>query len=241
MKNLFHTHDSLGTPVIIKWYQTSMFSRQFTHDLANLWPIARLTYTRQEIDFLKKFPEAVGVEPFFTSCKPLFKNGTEHVNWQEVSGLMETILEKYFVMDPELIPEALKDKFKDYSLFLITVSDKGNDVQSGFIVFMTSPHYPEGTYKATMFAVEAQAQQQELRRLLMSSLFVIIPTTTRIFLDTRITNESMISECTTWGFTQDHHPQQEAYGSFNTKHWVFMEYLTEKQHLLQTAAQTLTP
>lgn len=236
--NQTFTHDNHGTPVILEAYSSTMFAPHFINDLASLWPIARPTYLKQEIDFLKKFPEVVPTEPYFAAFKPLFTQGTEVINWSEVSTLMEATLKNHFVVDPDAVPEAVKNNFKEYSLVMVTIRDEGAEAPSGFIVFMTSPTYPAGKVKATMFAVEPQSAGRNLRQLLMSSIFAIKPEIDHIFLDTRITNETMINECTEWGFKQDHNPSQEVYFNFNLKHWIFMEYRTEESDQLQKIAAT---
>lgn len=71
-------------------------------------------------------------------------------------------------------------------------------------------------------------QQRELEKLLMSSIFKLVPDTRRIFLHTRTTNEDAIKKYNSWGFVQF---------PGNLAGWPDFEYLAEKSNTLQQAAE----
>jgi GNAT superfamily N-acetyltransferase len=83
------------------------------------------------------------------------------------------------------------------------------------------------------------AQGRGIGKMLMSSIFRIIPTITRISLCTRVTNKNAINAYFKWGFTIDPNPEQESW--LIAEHWTSFKYDVEKTDVLQKTAENLKP
>ena len=90
-----------------------------------------------------------------------------------------------------------------------------------------------GDIKATYLAATPTAQGRGLATLLMGAIFKIVPSVKRIYLSTRVTNDTAQAAYKKWGFTQDLHPI--LWPGENPEHWVYFEYLADRVDLLQKA------
>ncbi len=107
----------------------------------------------------------------------------------------------------------------------------------GFITLLSRASYPPGTVKVMAFAVAPAYQNRGIGKILMSTVFKIFPNLTRLFLCTRITNQTAIEAYKAWGFTPDAEPIMDH--PFNLKHWIFLSYYPAATNTLQTAAMQL--
>ncbi len=98
----------------------------------------------------------------------------------------------------------------------------------GFIQFLTGSAFGSDGIKAGMLAVVPEVQDCGLHKILMSSIFKLMPKVQRIFVHTRVTNEYELDLYYSWGFS---HAKD---GS-----WVNSEYLIAKSDILQKAADQL--
>lgn len=94
----------------------------------------------------------------------------------------------------------------------------------GAIQFFITPAFEEGSIKAALFGVLPEAQNRGLEKLLMSSIFKILPDINHIFLHTRSTNQRAIALYKEWGFV-------EIAGKL--PNWTDLEYRVEQSKALQ--------
>ncbi len=233
----FIAQDKEGSSVQLEWRETSLVAPDFASTMKAMWRFARDAYLPVEMNFLKTHPEVVGKEAYFKPFEPLFKEGSDHVNWQAAEEVMESILKKHFLFDAAEFPEEMKKKIALDRCFVVMVQDNDTGKELGFITFLKRASYKPGDIKVMSFAVDTAYQGRGFGRLLMSSLFKIDPSVKRIFLSTRVTNQSALRAYSSWGFVQDKKPVIEH--QFNQDHWTFMEYVVQAKDTLQQTAQML--
>jgi ribosomal protein S18 acetylase RimI-like enzyme len=107
----------------------------------------------------------------------------------------------------------------------------------GFAAFMTRATYPAHTVKVMALGVKPEHQNRSLGKLLMSSIFKIMPETTNLFLCTRVTNNTALAAYKAWGFEHEANPIMDH--MFNLNHWTFLKYNPTEVTILQTVANTL--
>lgn len=233
----FFAHDKHGMAVVLEWHKTSIVAPEFAADMKNAWTFARDAYVPVEMDFLKAFPGVVGTEPYFAPFEPLFAAGVEHVDWNEAEKTMEAILKGHFVFDPAQFPKQVIEMFAQDTCFFVAIKDQATGTMLGFITFLMRSKYAAGDIKVMSLAVSVDHQNRGLGKLLMSSIFNIVPGINRIFLCTRVTNVIALKAYSSWGFTIDENPVLDH--AFNLKHWTFMEYKADQFDILQKVAKAL--
>ena len=238
-QGLFKAVDKQGVPVTIEWYRDGMFAQATIDTMAKMWECARQAYVPIELDFLKAFPEVVGAEPYYKPFELLFAQGTDNVDWQEASTVMEGMLKKHFVIDLSKIPASIVTHYQHDQSIIVTIKDANSQQQLGFMTFMIRAEYPVGHVKAIAAAVLPSAQGRGLGKLMMSALFNIVPHVELIFLSTRVTNTSALRAYEAWGFVRSDTPIQDPQHMFNPKHWVFMHYDATSHDILQKLAATV--
>lgn len=229
--------DKKGNPIIIEWKKTTFFSPEFVESMKNLWPVARNAYLPVEMDFLKAFPEVVGTEEYFKPFEVLFENGIEQVDWSKAKETMEALLKTHFVFDTSSFDPEILSQFEKDICYIVTVKDQKTNALLGFITFMQRATYKPHEIKVMSLGVDPRHQGCGLGRILMSSIFKIDPTIMRIFLCTRVTNQTALAAYHAWGFMLDEHPILDH--AFNLNHWIFLEYKANEQHILQDTAKEL--
>lgn len=233
----FLTNDKQSSEVLLEWCKTTLFAPEFAGLMKEAWELARIAYTPVEMQFLHKFPQVVGSEPYFTQFEPLFKNGIQEVDWHKAEEIMQSLLKSHFIIDASLIPDAVKEPFAKDVIYVVVVREPATKKMLGFITFMERVSYAPGEVKVMSFAVDPMHQHRGLGKLLMSSIITIKPTIKRISLCTRVTNEVALRAYSAWGFLTDEHPIMDH--PFNLAHWVFLDYRLDKNKTLQIAAAKL--
>lgn len=237
-QNQFLAKDKQETPVVLEWFKTNMFSPALAVALKDAWTFACDAYTPVEMQFLQAFPDLVGKEAYFKPFEPLFKDGVAKVDWAVATTVMQSILQGHFVFDPTKFPESVIKAYENDSCFFVTVKDAVSGQALGFIVFIMRANYPAGVVKVMYLAVDTAHQNRGLGKLLMSSIFKVVPEVKRVFLCTRVTNETALRAYRSWGFVNDENPILDH--AFNLEHWTFMEYKAEKQVVLQQVADEIS-
>lgn len=233
----FIAQDKNGMAVVLEWHKTSIVSQDFAALMKDAWTFARDAYVPVEMDFLKAFPQVVSTEPYFASFEPLFRDGIAHVDWNSAEKMMETILQGHFVFDPAQFPSQVVEMFgKDTSIF-VALKEQSTGKMIGFITFLIRASYAVGDVKVMSLAVDVAHQKRGFGKLLMSTIFKIIPDVTRIFLCTRVTNTVALNAYQAWGFIMDEKPVLDH--AFNLEHWTFMEYKADQSNILQNIADML--
>lgn len=234
----FQAQDNNGRNILIEWHITNMMSADFAHFMKSVWSFARDAYMPVEMDFLKAFPEIVGQEPYFAPFEPLFMNKEfSEIDWSAAKKTMETLLKGHFVFDPAQFPKQVIEMFGKDRVICVMAKEQSTGATIGFITFLMRQDYQSGDIKVMSFAVDVNHQKRGLGKILMSSIFKIIPTITRIFLCTRVTNVAALHAYRRWGFVIDHNPIMDH--AFNPDHWTFMEYKVDQSNILQKTAEKL--
>ena len=236
----FQAKDKSGRPVVLDWLKTDMLSPDYAAALKSVWDVARPAYTKIEVDFLKKYPDVVGTEAYFKPFEKLFKNNIKDVNWTLVEKKTQEILKNFFVFDPSQFPNAMKEKLANIAHIFVSIKDNTTNKTLGFVTFLITPEHAYGDIKCTVFAMLPEEQNKGLGKLLMGSILKILPDIKRIVLCTRITNTTAKQAYLNWGFVSDPNPTIGEHNyTFNTDHWIFLEYCTGKQNILEKVAGML--
>ena len=233
------TTDKQGLPIDIEWKVTSLQSPDFSEITKSVSDIAVQAYTRVETDFLREYPQAALEDEHLKSFEPLFTKGVENVDWSLVEDQQRAKLQSIFEMDlTSLAPEVIASLPKDMYFFVMAY-DAATSKLLGFIQFAVAPYYRTGDVKVITIAIAPEEQNRGLGKLLMSSVFEIIPNVQRIFLSTRPTNQVAICAYQAWGFTPDAHPVQDPSWQAVAGHWIYFEYQVNKNNILQKTADLL--
>ena len=219
-----------------------MASENYAQNLKKFWPIAESTYLNVEMDFLHAHPEVVGQDLFFKPFEEFFKHGPKNVDWVKTEAKMRAILKSIFMSDYSALSKEIKlgeeekKAFFETNVIFVMAKDKITKKLLGFISFMITPKFAKNEVKCTMFAVKTEEQNRGIGKMLMNSIFKIMPETERIFLCTRITNEKAQNAYYNWGFVKDPNPDNLENGyTFNLDHWIFLEYNSNRSNILQNS------
>jgi len=235
----FSAVDKGGNPVTLEWHIFNLLSPECAQSMASVWEVAAQAYVPVEVQFLRAFPEVVGAEPYFKPFEPLFAHDVESVDWRQAQQVMQSLLKNSFVYDLTTLPAEVTAQFAQDLCVFVTVKDTQAGTLLGFMTFMIRPDYAFGTVKVYTAGVVPVAHNRGLGKLLMSSIFRIIPTVKHIFLCTRVTNENALRAYRAWGFVHDPCPASDASHEFNLNHWTFMNYQAESRDGLQKVAATM--
>ena len=227
------TKDKQDTPLHIEWFCGQMFCHQNIDKMATLWAVARVAYVPVEIDFLKMFPNVVGAEPYYKPFEELFAHGVDHIDWSQATMIMEQVLKNHFVIDISKIPVSVRDLYQQNKSIIVTVKNEQTDELCAFMTFMMSAEYPAGYVKAMAAGVLPSMQGHGIGKLMMRTLFSIIPDISVIFLTTRVTNKNALHAYKSWGFVHCDNPIQDLHHVFNPNHWIFMKYDARQSDILQ--------
>ncbi|MFC1845722.1 GNAT family N-acetyltransferase [Candidatus Dependentiae bacterium] len=229
-EGIFSAHDKQKTPIYLEWKIRNAKAPDFANISADIANVSANAFTSVEVSFLQAYPDVVQKDEHFKAIKPLFKNGPEHVDWERVKNNMHETIEQIFLGDFSML---------DPNWLFIFVEAKNKDHrQLGAIQFLILPQYADGDIKVTSIAVQPEAQGKGIGRLLMSTIFKIIPGIKRIFLNTRITNRNAINAYQAWGFVKDTNPTDDPFIQLK-EHWINLEYKTSASDRLQKTAEQM--
>ncbi|HSW73762.1 MAG TPA: GNAT family N-acetyltransferase, partial [Candidatus Limnocylindria bacterium] len=113
---------------------------------------------------------------------------------------------------------------------IVTVTDTKSGKLLGIIQFLVSPSFADGNVRVCLFGLASEAHDRGIEKLLVSSIFKIVPDITRLFLHTRVTNSKALDLYQSWGFERYAGPLAD---------WADLEYVTEKAATLQKVALAL--
>lgn len=212
--NSFITHDKAGNKVYLEWETIQGQSPELTQKVRSLADILTQTYTQQELRFAQKHPEAIAQDYFLKPLAPLFEKA--NIDLKIVENKINEIFNRFFTQT-----EFAQFSSADEINYFVTAKNASGKIL-GFIQFLNNPDFSAGTIKAGMFAVTSEDLQEELRAILMSSIFSILPETQRIIVHTRITNTNLLDLYKKWGFTHK-----------IDNYWVNSEYITASSDVLQ--------
>lgn len=214
---------SLTAPYHLVWESVDVTTKRLNEVLQEAAPLLAQTYVAMELDFVRKHPEAVKTEMFLKPYETLCKDGIEHVDWKDLEAALYAQLVQFFC----------NTDFAQYLApgerqWFVTAKEVTTGKTVGVIQLIVLPEYEPGTVKVAMFGVDTDACGKEIEKLLLSSIFRVIPELSRIFLHTRKTNGAMITALEVLGFTPFKGP---------LPYWQDMEYLCKNTDQLQKVAQ----
>ncbi|MFN8770285.1 MAG: GNAT family N-acetyltransferase [Neisseriaceae bacterium] len=218
--------DSCGVDVIIEWEYIDAKSQFLSEKIKSLSQLLIDSYAKIELQFAKKYPENVKNEMFLASLEPLLKDGVGNTDWVNVEKQIKAVLKSFFI-------ETDWTKFSnddDIHLFVI-VRESNSEEPLGMAQFLITSEYDYATVKVALYdGVMPLEPHRELNKLLISSIFKILPNIERIFLHTRSTNEEAINTHESFGFRKF---------SGNLINWTDLEYLTKQSNQLQELSKSL--
>lgn len=222
-KNVPHSgqcsaYDTNYDRMTLKWHMYNAASPECTQAVKNLSEIFIQTYTRQEVEFAHKKPKKVSTDMFLKGVAHLFANGINNVDWDAVEKGVRAEMEDFF-------------RAKDFAqwanpdeIVIFVVAQNNGGEQLGAIQFCASPDFAYGNVKVGLAGILTDFRLRGIQRVLMGSIFKILPTTTRIFLHNRPTNAHTICLYLDWGFDQITGTMED---------WLDFEYVASNNKTLQ--------
>lgn len=210
--------DKQGRALMLNWHLLATQSAAFMPCMNEIADLAAHAFTEVEYAFLKAYPQAVKTERLYQHLAPLFEKEMDEVDWKQVKKNIYDIIHRLYTST-----DWSKFGIDDVYIF-VTAREPNANRLTGFITFFIRPSYPFGTCKVTAMGVSEDEQGRGIGKLLMGSIFKIVPEVTRVFLSTRVTNARALAAYHTWGFSEDRHPIQETGHVFNPEYWKFLEY-----------------
>ena len=235
----FSAKDKFGLPVILEWKRTDITSPELAEFKKYICEIASQTLAPVEMEFLRRYPESVNQELFLKACAPFFENGPEAVNWEMVKEKIQSTIKQFYLTDLSSFGADIIKPLLDDIYFLVTVMDSETGKPLGFTMFSITPALPFGNIKVINIAIAQAEQNRELDKLLMSSIFKIIPNVERLFIFSRPTNDHAIKTYSSWGFAEDKHVVQDPNHKVNMDYTMLFEYRAERNEILQKTAQAM--
>lgn len=235
----FSRQDNLGNPIILEWRKMHIQSPQLAEVKKEVCEIASEVLAPAEAEFLRAYPDRVQHEVFLRSCAELLADPGA-IDWKQVTNQIKTTLKQFFLMDiASFGKEAIKPLLDDV-YFFITAKDQESGELLGFISFAITPALPMGDIKLMNLAVPKESKDRGLEKILLCTIFKLIPQTERIFVGTRSTSRSIVELYRLLGFTDDLTPIQDPNHQFNMEYWTILEYKARHCNLLQLMANTLS-
>lgn len=235
----FEVKDELNRSILIEWKASDILSpdlAEFKQSIAN---IAAKTLAPTEVLFLKAFPKALSHEMFLKPCIPLFANGLEKVNWVLVEETIESSIKQFYLADlSKFGMEMIKPLLNDVYLFS-TIKDKETHTILGFMICSITPALPNGDVKLINLVVVDEEQNKGLEKLLLSSIFTIIPQIKRIFCFARPTNTSALTLYQNLGFTKDLYSPEDPNHKVDMNYLIRLQYKTDESDILQDNANLI--
>jgi len=222
----FSANNGFDAPILIEWEKINPHSSRLSEKITSLSDLLVQSYSQIEIQFARKHPEAVPNELFLKPLESLFKDGLENVDWNLVEEKMKINLKEFLISTDWGKYSGANDIH-----FFVTAKDKQTEALIGMIQFIATPEFPYGNFKIALYdGVMPIRNNCNLEKLLMSTIFKLLPTTKRLFFHTRITNESAIDSHRSIGFTPF---------PGNLDNWIDLEYIAKHTDILQEMAKLL--
>ncbi len=232
----FETKDAFGNPVLLEWIKTSILSPELAAFKKTICPLACKEIAPLELQFLRTHPEAAPAELFLRSSAPLLENGVETADWKAIEEKIQATIEQFYHMDlSKFGPEMIKPLLNDVYLCM-TIKNKEEDTLLGYLMCAVTPALPFGNIKVINLVVRSEEKDRGLEKVLMSSLFKLVPQTQRIFFFVRPTSKHALQTYHSLGFAEDLDLFQDPNHKVDTKYLTPLEYKSESSEILQKAA-----
>jgi hypothetical protein len=221
----FFSEDSSHKDWIIEWEKIESNSDRLNEKIKELSPLLINAYSNIELDFAKKFPESVKNEMFLKSLASLFEGNVNNIDWNLAEKQIKEVLKNFFIeTDWKQF-----SKIEDIHIFSVAKEKNTNNV-IGVAQFLITSDHDHGHIKIALYDGVNPLNNPELNKLLLSSIFKLIPKTARLYFHTRITNEKAINTHQEFGFTKF---------SGALPNWIDLEYKAENENCLQSIANSL--
>ena len=227
----FEAKDKAGAPIILEWQVTNVHEPEYVHIMQSVADLFIQAFGSYEVRFLKAHPEAVSMaskkDPY-KQLAPLFKDGVEAVDWVAVESTMASMARSYW--ETQTLGTDVMRRYSKSIFVFVTAKDAGTQESLGFVVYRIDNDDPKGTVIVEPLAVIPVTQKRGLGKLLVASIFKLVPAVTRIGLTVESKNDNAIKAYQAWGFVefQDPDPYHKN-----------MEYRTEKSDVLQKISQNI--
>ena len=228
--------DDFGGPIIVEWKRTDILSPHLAEFKKCICEMASQNLAPLEIAFLRAHPDGVSQEMFLQPCAPLFEKGLDFVDWQAVEEKIKSTIKQFYLTDlSSFAAEVIKPLLNDV-YFYATIRNSNSQQLLGFIMFAITPALEFGHIKIIHISLVPEQQNRGLEKRLTSAIFRIVPSTMRLFLYVRPTNDREIHQYCDWGFIQEFPFTQDPNHPINTDYLIRLEYRTEKSDSLQKTA-----
>lgn len=229
----FGAVDKAGATLTFEWEKLEVSDLVFAEKLKSLSDIYVQAYAPVWVRFLQKNPETITSIDRFKFLEPLFKQGIDSVDWNFVA-------EKLMVRGRQVFGDlAAGDHWKHTVSWFVVV--KNQAVPIGFVQFFLKPEYPFGTIKVKNLMLLPSAQHRGIGKLLMSSIFKIMPSVDlkRLVLTALQTNKRAITAYASYNFKPYEDKNKQIRPHSLDPYYVRMEYLTDQSDVLQNESQKL--
>lgn len=222
----FMAKDKKGAPVVLEWLKTNIHEPTYMAIMQELEDLVVQAFIPVKLQHLYAHPELVLTakkgEPY-EQLQKLFKHGTNSIDWKLFKEKMSSVLRAEW----QSVTQALGKT----SLFVVTAKEPLTKKLLGFVGLRISNDAPVGSVEIEPLAVAPDEQNRGLGKLLISSVFKIIPGVTGLWLGTFATNTGAIAAYSAMGFVKTRTDPDNRYVSF--------VYLTGKSNILQKTAANL--
>jgi len=225
----FVFNEHVNREIIFEWDRMNILSDTYREMMKKLSDTIVSAYVPIEMAFLRKYPEIATTIEFFKPFQFYFEGGINNANW----GLIEA------KMDEELRKLAREDQqpfFDESDAALFVVCKETDGTPMGFVQFNICSSYPFGTVRLARMAIVPEKRHRGYGKLLVSSIFNIIPHVDHIFLYTRPTNEIAVNAYLSYGFYRS---SGVANDPLVQQGYVKMEYSINRSNILQRASRQL--
>lgn len=212
--------DSQESPVVIEWEKLDPKTARLNEKIRSFSHFLIKTYSDIELDFAQKNPQAIENDMFLKRLKPLLENGLNNIDWDLAKVQISTILTDLFTK----MDWSMYAKQNDIHFFMLA-KDKESENLLGMIQFVFSHEFDNGSVKVELYdCVIPKALNLDIEKILLGSIFKLIPNIQRIFFHTRKTNFHGIEAHQELGFMKF---------DGDLPDWVDLEYKAEKSYILQ--------
>ena len=206
--------------MILNWKKTDILSKELAEFKIKVSDLACNILVPNEVKFLQAYPQAVMQEMFLRPCAPFFEKGIEKVDWTRVKETISSTMKQFYLMDISTFGDALLKPLMQDVYYLVSIKEK--EELLGFAMFATTPALASGHVKLINVATLPKAKG--LDKLLMNSIFTILPSAKTLFLYTRPTNTEDIQNYISWGFKKDGIPVNDPNHKVNSEYQLYLEY-----------------
>lgn len=190
----FQALDTAKNPIIHEWEKIDPKSPRLNDKIRELSDIFIAYYLPAEMEFIRKCPELVPQDFMLNSLAHLVNQTV--VDWFTIEQQAHKILQNFLTQTDW--PQYAQPE--DIQLFVIAKDAQTGDVL-GARHFLINSECENGSVRVGFLGVSKVGQNRGIEQLLLSSIFRIVPETTRLFLHVRETNKTAQELYATFGFT----------------------------------------